>query len=220
MANHELLGVMLMESGTLDDDGQMMALIMMGYALKHLQMIRNEKEMVELLNRHNVILQKQSFQDEMTGLLNRRGYMMQIKGSLLDHQGQYGAVIFLDLDGLKTINDTYGHEMGDEAIKAIASILKQCLRENDLLARFGGDEFVAFLVIKEEEQAVMVVERIQKQVAAYNAEKKPVYLLSISSGIRTFRIDNESAMRLSAYLTEADEKLYEEKRGKKQSRRG
>ena len=220
MANHELFGLMLVESDSLDDDGQMMALIMIGYALKHIQMIRNEKEMVALLNRHNLALQRQSFHDEMTGLLNRRGYMMQVKAKLLDFQGQYGAVVFLDLDGLKTINDTYGHEKGDEAIWMTSELLKECLRENDLLARLGGDEFVAFLIIKEREHIRTVIERIQRHFAAYNEEKQPVYTLSISSGYHIFQIDQDTSGRLSSYLAMADEMLYKEKRHKKQSRRG
>jgi diguanylate cyclase (GGDEF)-like protein len=86
--------------------------------------------------------------DEMTGVYNRRGFlvMMQQQLSLSKRTGQGLLLLFGDLDGLKGINDVHGHAEGDLAITQTAHVLREALRTSDILARFGGDEFAALLI--------------------------------------------------------------------------
>jgi len=84
--------------------------------------------------------------DELTGLYNRRGFISLTRSSLelAQRMGKSGLLFFIDMDGLKVINDSYGHEEGDIAIKEIANILRSAFRKSDIVARLGGDEFTVF----------------------------------------------------------------------------
>lgn len=155
--------------------------------------------------------------DELTGLLNRRGFMelgqQTIDIALVLRQG--GMVIFGDMDGLKTINDTYGHDAGDRAIKAEAEILKKCFRASDIVGRLGGDEFVILAAGLAEPRLSVIRENIEAACKAWNIVHNEPFEISISLGCKAFSSDNKS---LEEILKEADSLLYEEKRQKKNSR--
>ena len=156
--------------------------------------------------------------DELTGLLNRRGFMelgqQTIDIALVLRQG--GMVIFGDMDGLKNINDTYGHDAGDRAIKAEAEILKKCFRASDIVGRLGGDEFVILAAGLAEPRLSVIRENIEAACKAWNIVHNEPFEISISMGCKSFSSDNKS---LEEILKEADNLLYEEKRQKKNSRR-
>lgn len=156
--------------------------------------------------------------DELTGLLNRRGFMelgqQTIDIAVVLNQG--GVVIFGDMDGLKSINDTFGHDAGDRAIKAEAEILRKNFRASDIVGRLGGDEFVIIAAGLGEPRLAEIRENIDAACKAWNIVHNEGFELSISLGCKPFTKDMNS---LDEILKEADELLYEEKRGKKNARR-
>jgi diguanylate cyclase (GGDEF)-like protein len=105
--------------------------------------------------------------DALTGILNRRHFMDQL-GRERQRAVRYAtsfSLLMLDIDHFKRINDTYGHPVGDEAIKAMAAAACKCLRPTDTIGRFGGEEFVVMLPHTDEAGAVMAAERIREAVA-------------------------------------------------------
>lgn len=157
-----------------------------------------------------------SSHDILTGLYNRRVFLeMGLKALHAEkrrHEGLYLGLI--DMDGLKLINDRYGHRKGDEAIKATAKILDQLVRESDILARIGGDEF-AFILNGAKDSAVdIVTARCEQLFEQYNAKSHFPFHLSVSMGFARFDIQKHFA--IECLMEEADQKLYEIKRQRKQ----
>lgn len=155
--------------------------------------------------------------DELTGLLNRRGFMelgqQTIDIAVVLNQG--GTVVFGDMDGLKRINDTFGHDAGDRAIKAEAEILKNNFRASDIVGRLGGDEFVIIAAGLSEPRLSAIRENIDAACKAWNIVHNEGFELSISLGCKTF---DKDLSNLEDILKGADELLYAEKRGKKNAR--
>lgn len=189
-------------------------------AYEHTQsLLRNRKlldENVEL-SQNNTNLAQLSTTDELTKILNRRGFMEMGQRSIdmaIDMKAE-GLVFFADMDGLKTINDTYGHKMGDKAIKAMASVLAKVLRANDVVGRLSGDEFAAVTVGMNITQEQHVRDKIVKLCEKEKKDKKLPFNLSCSIGAVEFTAENND---LKTLLTTADERLYIEKRRKHQSK--
>lgn len=218
MAGNELLGVAVFAQGGLDLHGQLMALLNLGFAFKHLQMLTTEREMNQLLNQNNLLLKRESQRDELTGLLNRRGLKNRVLHQLTERMGQQAAIVYMDLDGLKTINDTLGHDIGDEAIKATARILGACVPGEGLLCRLGGDEFVAFVPVTGQADVDQLAGDVEERMQLFNKTHDLPYVLSISIGAALFCIDENTQARLPELMAEADERLYEMKRHRKASR--
>ena len=156
--------------------------------------------------------QHESHTDPLTGLANRRSLGRQFETGLA-HATRIRAtigVVVLDLDRLKEINDTYGHEAGDRALRTIGSVLKATVRQNDLCARFAGDEFVVVLWDCPPEHEGRRVQELQNAVAAHPFEPRPgVRLsLSISAGPARFPDDGHTFDEL---LAAADERMYRDK---------
>ncbi|MDO4797049.1 MAG: GGDEF domain-containing protein [Coriobacteriales bacterium] len=219
VAGIELMGIAAINSGALSDHDQLMVYLNVGFAFKHLQMIATEREMNEILSQNNLLLARQSTHDEMTGLLNRRGFMHQASRMLSSHAGRTAAVLYLDLDGLKTINDTLGHDVGDDAICETASILVQCLPSDGALGRLGGDEFVALVFADGQDQVNAMLSKIQEAMDVRNATNTTPYELSISSGSCLFVVEEGVNELPASLMAQADERLYEMKRRRKASRR-
>jgi diguanylate cyclase (GGDEF)-like protein len=111
-------------------------------------------------------LEMASLTDTLTGLANRRYLMEQFPRLIASKQGQTGlAIMIIDLDALKPINDQHGHAAGDEVIVEIARTLRQAIRPDDVLARWGGDEFVVVAQAQHVEHATMLAERIRERIA-------------------------------------------------------
>lgn len=221
MAGNELLGIVAFEHGTLDEDGQLIATLNLGIALKHMQMIANERESNELLSKSNLLLEQQSHYDEMTGILNRRGFMSKMRRMLNRHQGTRGALLYLDLDGLKAINDTYGHDNGDEAIRQTTCVLSACLPPDTILGRLGGDEFVAFVLVEDESELESLGRSIDAGMATFNATHSYPFELAISYGGVVLTVRPDSFDNITKTMVQADERLYEMKkrRGSRSARR-
>jgi len=167
------------------------------------------------LLRLNRRLQDQSHRDELTGILNRRGFYMLAEQTLRDfaraREDAMAALVFIDMDGLKTINDTLGHAEGDQAIRNMAQALRDTLRKNDILARMGGDEFVVFAQIKKEIEADALMGRALEHLRALNVGETE---LSFSYGVHLLRARDN--LNLNDLLVQADSLLYEAKQRRKE----
>lgn len=144
--------------------------------------------------------------DPLTGLANYRRLLdvLENETGRTDRTGRPFAVLLLDLDGLKIINDGYGHVVGSRALCRLADILRIHCRAIDTAARYGGDEFALVLPESEEEEAQRVADRIR---AVLSSDEEPPRL-SASIGISVYRGDGE---RIEKLLSEADQHLYAEK---------
>ncbi|MEH2098202.1 MAG: diguanylate cyclase [Nostoc sp.] len=156
-----------------------------------------------------------SLTDELTGLYNRRGFFW-----LANHQFKiarrtqvFCCLLFVDLDDLKQINDSLGHEIGDRAIVDTAQLLKQSFRESDIVARIGGDEFVIFISVCSPDNTDEFRPRLQENIERFNQEHNYSYQLSISVGATQCAL-NEN-VSLEQLLEEADKLMYEHKRAKR-----
>lgn len=151
-------------------------------------------------------------QDELTGLLNRRGFFAQANALQLNRREPL-LLISADMDGLKRINDAFGHAAGDSAIRAIAQLLQNAFRADDLLARLGGDEFVILSRHHSPEIEARIRERIEARINEYNQNSPHTWQLGISLGFT--EIPASDQLGLSERLAIADHWLYEEKRRRK-----
>ncbi len=117
------------------------------------------------------------------------------------------SIVLGDVNGLKMINDTYGHERGDELLIKVAGILKQCFRKSDIISRWGGDEFIILLPLTDYSRAEEIVGRIGKTCSQYSTQDMPI---SISLGISTKVKEDES---IEEILKAAEDKMYLQKMG-------
>ncbi len=142
------------------------------------------QDAVNLLEHHNLQLVETSERDQLTGLYNRRGFFS--KGFELWQRAKLAErqslVLFADLDGLKTINDTYGHAAGDKAILGASQVLFKTFRKSDLLCRQGGDEFIAVLNGLDERALTIVQNRVKLYTEQWNSQNPYPWKLVISLG--------------------------------------
>jgi diguanylate cyclase (GGDEF)-like protein/PAS domain S-box-containing protein len=152
--------------------------------------------------------------DELTGLLNRRGFLSVARHTLTLAPRLEGPLllIFADLDGMKTINDTLGHREGDRALVDAAKILRKTYRDSDIIARLGGDEFTVLAMGNSRKDTAVLAARLQDQVAAHNAAGDRPYHLSMSVGI--IPCDAKGLQPLDELIALADAAMYENKRRK------
>jgi diguanylate cyclase (GGDEF)-like protein/putative nucleotidyltransferase with HDIG domain len=150
--------------------------------------------------------------DPLTGMANRRSLDRQFEAGLerARRSGGTGTVIVLDLDRLKEINDTYGHEAGDRALRVVGSVLRSAVRQDDLSARFAGDEFIVVLWDCTAEHETHRMADLQSAVAAHPFEPRPGVRvsLSISAGAARFPEDGATFEEL---LAAGDERMYHDK---------
>jgi diguanylate cyclase (GGDEF)-like protein len=172
------------------------------------------------LQRAQIALEQLASADELTGLQNRRGFLALAAQSIrLAHRAQRPfALIFIDLDGLKKINDTLGHGDGDLAITDAAHVLSDSIRHCDVLGRLGGDEFAILMSDADAESARIVKKRLADKVDKLNAERHRPYALSLSVGMLVCNCDEKAP--LETLLGRVDALMYEEKRRKGVNRDG
>jgi diguanylate cyclase (GGDEF)-like protein len=165
-------------------------------------------------HRGKEVLRSQALTDELTDLYNRRGFMALAAQQLkLAGRGQREfLLISADLDGMKHINDTFGHPEGDRALRETAEVLKQSFRESDLMARLGGDEFAALMIDAAAESNETIAARLQANLEAHNASSNGLYNLSLSLGMARFHPDRPAS--LEELLAQADAAMYAQKREK------
>lgn len=157
-------------------------------------------------------------EDPLTGLANRRGFEPLAQHELLvaARTRRAVALLFLDIDGLKKVNDEQGHSVGDAMIVETADLLRETIRVSDLAARLGGDEFCVLLVGDPELDAERVVDRIREAEATHNARRGRSYRLSLSIGVSLLEIGRP--VTLEELMDAADELMYADKRSRRGSR--
>src|SRR4029079_5949256 len=165
--------------------------------------------------------QHESHTDPLTGLPNRRSLDRRFQAELAraPRTGTSVSVVVLDLDRLKEINDTYGHEAGDRALRTVGAALRSTIRENAMCARFAGDEFIVVLSDCSPEHETRRMGEVQKAISAHPFEPRPGVRvsLSISAGSARFPEDgNTFEDRLAA----ADERMYRDKAGRRSRNSG
>jgi diguanylate cyclase (GGDEF)-like protein len=156
-----------------------------------------------------------SYLDELTGLHNRRGFLLfaraQLDAGALARRPML--LIFVDLDGLKYINDKLGHSAGDRALVDTSTVLKSTFRERDIVARLGGDEFVVLVTDSSAVREVDLLARLAGRLDALNARPGREFQLAFSTGVAAF--DPAAPEPLEELLSEADSRMYLDKRRRK-----
>jgi len=190
-------------------------------SIKGYKLITSEKsiknkliETAKKLKEANKQIEKLAILDELTGLYNRRGFMT-IATHLIElarRRKRDFLLFYIDMDKLKYINDTFGHKEGDVAIKAVGNILKKTFRQTDILARFGGDEFVVLAVDCSIDELSAVEERLKNNLDSYNETSAKKYTLSFSYGVAPY--DRDKFHSIYQLLEEADKNLYKAKHRK------
>jgi diguanylate cyclase (GGDEF)-like protein/PAS domain S-box-containing protein len=169
--------------------------------------VTDRKQMEETLRTLSLI-------DELTRLYNRRGFfaLVEQQMKIANRTGKGMIVLFADLDGLKQINDSLGHQAGDKALIDIADILRETFRESDIIARIGGDEYVV-LILEPLDGVNLFSKRLSERIGFYNRRDGINYKLSISTGIAIY--DPQYPCSIDELLKRADTLMYEQKREKK-----
>ena len=162
----------------------------------------------------NARLESLSLTDDLTGLYNRRGFMtLAAEQLLLARRTQRPlCLVYMDLDDLKSINDTFGHSAGDAALAAVALVLRQTFRTSDIMARMGGDEFAVLVVETAGSSVAAIRARLQANLALHNAKANSGFGLSFSSG--SVDVDANANWTVEYLLAEADHAMYAFKRRK------
>ncbi len=186
-------------------------------AIKLTKLVGQLERSLDAEQYRNSLLNRISMSDELTGIYNRRGFY-EFANNLLkapENEGKRAALIFGDLDNLKKINDTFGHDEGDYAIKTAASFMKSCFRQTDVVARIGGDEFAAFAVCEDRNIIASIPRRIKNMAALNNIRSTKPYNVTISVGL--FELICSSDKDVQSYMDKADTALYADKKNKNQS---
>ena len=165
------------------------------------------------IERHGMLAQVRQLavNDELTGLLNRRGFLLlaEHQRSLADRKGTSLGLVFIDVDRFKSTNDTYGHDEGDRALKELAGLLQRTFRRSDVVARLGGDEFIVLMIDVNGAGVQIVLDRLQKSLAAFNQETQYLWRLSISLGVALY--DSAHPVTLETLMALADRSMYKSK---------
>lgn len=157
--------------------------------------------------------------DMLTHLYNRAGFFHSAK-PLLEQIRQENAdafLIFIDIDGLKQVNDGQGHEAGDDMICGMAEVIKKCMEEQQIAMRYGGDEFVIFGSCQNSRKPEWLVESIREEMGRRNSKKGMTYQLAASIGVSRFKASEITG--LDELIEKADKKMYEEKKHKHMEQR-
>jgi diguanylate cyclase (GGDEF)-like protein len=203
-----------------DVDDEHMAIEALGrgaqdYLVKaHIDAESLQRAMRYAIQRHamQAALQYLSLMDDLTGLYNRRGFLTLAEQQMRLSQRNSKPLMlaFADLDGLKIINDTYGHAAGDDAIVRAAEALRKCFRGSDIIARMGGDEFTVLLVDALQETKQIIDNRMRTILDEMNSTLRLPYKISMSVG--TARFEPDQNMSVEDLLNKADQALYQYKR--------
>lgn len=178
--------------------------------------LRNALQQAE---KANVLISHMADHDPLTGLLNRRRMHKELEAaaSLAKRYGESFALVFVDLDRFKAVNDNHGHDAGDRYLTAFAAMLEQVARESDKLGRWGGDEFVALLPRSSRPRAEIFAERLRDGLGRQSVDIGPARITGAASiGIAEYPHDGAD---LEALLAHADRDMYRAKRGGDRSTR-
>lgn len=169
-------------------------------------------------SRWKASLQALTLTDALTGLSNRRGFLM-----FAEHQWQLAQrkkspflLFYIDLDCFKEINDTLGHKTGDQALQAVAGILRYCFRKTDIIGRLGGDEFAVTASDAPPHTRLVLEQRLAKAIEECNEKVDQKFRIALSIGI--LACDDIGPLSIEELLAQADVLMYQQKRERKSSR--
>lgn len=185
---------------------------------EHLELLADKLyQKVSELEKANDRLRNLSLTDALTGLNNRRGFMILATGLLkFARRAAYSVcLLYIDLDSLKYINDTFGHAAGDAAITQFSRILTDTFRDSDVIGRLGGDEFVAMIADATKSDLASIQTRLHSKVDDYNLRSDPGQGLSFSLGV--IRVEPKSTITMEELLAEADAAMYQHKISRKRT---
>jgi diguanylate cyclase (GGDEF)-like protein/PAS domain S-box-containing protein len=182
-----------------DDSGEVVRLALFGADITWRREMEKELEAMALT-------------DEMTGLYNRRGFFTLATRELKRAQRLNNGMLlfYADLDGLKEINDQYGHEEGDRALVAASQILAQTFRSSDIISRIGGDEFAILVVDADASLMEKLLLRLYRLINNHNARKTHRYKLAVSVGDGVY--DPQKPTTLDELISDADQRMYKMKK--------
>ena len=212
-SGEEQYGMIMCEA---DQSEYMFALIcslQLGALRRIINLNLHERQMKQELEEKNRILSVISAYDELSQLLNRRGFMEKSLEMMRINRGRKACLVFADIDHLKEINDCFGHAAGDFAIVKAAEYLRHCMPANAVIARIGGDEYVALVVDDSDEGDFgcdVLTKRLECYMLDFNKASDKPYYVEMSAGIYEFVCDRSTD--LTEMLSNSDEVLYEKKK--------
>lgn len=220
--NEEQLGLLLCEIDSRKLQYMNSVNMQLASALKIIHVLKMQvgiqrqlEESLEKIKESNQVLETISKVDALTGVYNRRGFY-EMAAKMIHNKGNRRKkviLLFADLDNLKSINDRIGHDAGDYAIRSVAAVLTDSMRATDIVARIGGDEFVAMAVAEVDTDGEMIKQRIKTLMNEFNDRSEKNYYICVSVGYSEFLCADDAV--LEDYLGQADEKLYEDKQKKR-----
>lgn len=172
---------------------------------------RQLQDQQQLLQQENVALESAANLDGLTQIYNRRAYLKLFarEQARLQQEGSYFSVVIMDLDHFKNVNDQYGHKVGDEVLKMFATLLKNTIRKNDIVARWGGEEFVAIFPGTGGKEAAQVLDKVRRMLNEQVVETELGLLqVSVSIGVDEY---TDSGLSAEDAIARADKALYEAK---------
>ena len=214
-SGEEQYGILLVESEAKDFSFALTSSMQLGTLRRIINMNIHERQMKKELEDKNRILSMISMYDELTKVLNRRGFMEKSLELMKKKQGKKAYLIYADVDHLKEINDTFGHAAGDFAIKTAVSYLQECMPEDALVARIGGDEYVSLYIPEVECGCENLTQKIKQHAAEFNATCDQPFYVELSVGVHEFICTKDT--ELTELTKKSDAVLYEQKKNRRAS---
>ncbi len=222
----EQYGLMLCRNNLSDSQFSLLFSLQISNLLRFFKIKRQEEEArnnmqlsMERVKESNQILSFISRYDELTNILNRRGFMEQALASINRRKGKEAVIMFGDLDHLKEINDCFGHADGDFAIISASKLLTGIMPRDGFCARIGGDEFVAFVPVPNDmtadERIDKLRDKLKEATFLFNLTCEKPYFVELSAGFHSFVC--EADMDLAKIIASSDEVLYEDKQKRRKS---
>ena len=213
-SGEEQYGLMLVEADQKDYSFALTSSMQLGTLRRIINMNIHERQMQRELEEKNHILSMISMNDELTKLLNRRGFMEKALQLIGANEGKNACMVFADVDHLKEINDSFGHAAGDFAIITAANYLRENLPKDAVIARLGGDEYVA-LFVTEDGCEQDFVNKIKTYAQQFNETTDKPYYVEMSVGTHEFTC--KRGIELGELFNKSDIVLYEQKRKRRTS---
>ena len=225
-SSEDQYGLMLCRNDMSDSQFTLLFSLQISNLLRFFKIKRQEEEAkkemqlsMERVKESNQILSFISRYDELTNILNRRGFMEQAIASINRRKGKEAVIMFGDLDHLKEINDCFGHADGDFAIISASKLLTGIMPRDGFCARIGGDEFVAFVPVPNdmtaEEKIAKLRDKLKEASFLFNLTCEKPYFVELSAGFHSFVCEVD--MDLAKIIASSDEVLYEDKQKRRKS---
>jgi len=208
-SGEEQYGLILCEAAQKEFPFMLSCSMQLGSLRRIIDMNMREQQMKRELEEKNSILSMISMYDDMSKVLNRRGFMEKALRLIYQKQGQKAYLVFADLDHLKEINDSFGHAAGDLAIITAANYLKDALSKDAVIGRIGGDEYVALFVEEDGMDGRSVTQKIEACAKCFNEKSNEPFYIELSVGIYEFICDEK--IEIAELFKHSDAVLYEQK---------